>query len=250
MITAKDIYDFLDSKAPFATAAEWDNTGLSVGSFSSPAESVLVALDVTNELIEYAQNNKFELVLTHHPLIFHPLKSVEKGSVSYSAVKSGLTFISSHTCLDKAAGGVNDCLGRLFSLKNIYTSAYDEFLKVGYLETAVSPEEFAKTVRAVLGGGVRFNTGRQIKKVAFCSGAGGDCVGAAFLENADALLTGDASHHEFLEAGERGISLFAAGHFETENPITEVLLKWLKDEFKDGIRVECFSPEAPIKTVV
>ena len=80
MITVKDVYDFLNSKAPFNTAAEWDNTGLSVGSLSAPVSSVLVALDVTKELIEYAEKNGFGLVVTHHPLIFNPLKSVEKCS--------------------------------------------------------------------------------------------------------------------------------------------------------------------------
>lgn len=250
MITVKDVYDFLNSKAPFNTAAEWDNTGLSVGSLSAPVSSVLVALDVTKELIEYAEKNGFGLVVTHHPLIFNPLKSVEKCSVVYAAVSSGITFVSSHTCLDKASGGVNDTLGGLFSLEDIYTSEHDEFLKIGYLKNAVSPDEFAKTVRDTLGGAVRYNSEGLIKKIAFCSGSGGDCIHAAALENADALLTGDAAHHEFLEAHERGVSLFAAGHFETENPIAAVLCESIKEKFNGALKVEVFTPEKLIQTIV
>lgn len=249
MITVKDIYNVLDGVAPYDTAADFDNTGLSVGSFSKSVKSVLLALDVTGEVISFAKENGFDLVLTHHPMIFHPLKILEEGSLAFSAACSGVTFLSSHTCLDKAAGGVNDCLVSALSLKAIYSSSYDEFLKVGFTEEA-SPEEFARFINKALGGAVRFNNaGRTVKKVAVCSGAGADCLKAALSENADALVTGDASHHDFLDANESGISLFAAGHFETEYPIVFYLEKLLKERFGNELSVEIFGQSSPIVTL-
>lgn len=250
MTTVKDIYDLLDGVAPYESAASFDNTGLAVGSFSQEVKGVLLALDVTEEAVCFARENGFDLVLTHHPLIFNPLKAVKKGSVAYSAVASGLSFLSSHTCLDKAAGGVNDCLINALSLNNAYQSEFDEFLRVGYITDGKSSEKLAEHIAKRLGGAVRFNSeSRIIKKIAVCSGAGGDCVGAAVLENADALVTGDASHHDFCDAHESGISLFAAGHFETEFPVVFFLEKLLKERFGDELRVEVFKQASPVVTL-
>lgn len=250
MITVKDIYNLLDGVAPYESAASFDNTGLAVGSFSQEVNGVLLALDVTGEVVSFAKEKGFDLVLTHHPLIFNPLKEVKKGSVVYSAVASGLSFLSSHTCLDKAAGGVNDCLINVLSLENAYQSEFDEFLKVGYIADGKSSEELARYIASRLGGAVRFNSeNRTIKKIAVCSGAGGYSLGAAVLENADALVTGDASHHDFCDAHESGISLFAAGHFETEFPVVFFLENLLKERFGDELRVEVFKQASPIVTI-
>ncbi len=249
MLTVKDIYNVLDDVAPYDTAASFDNTGLSVGSFSKSVKSVLLTLDVTGEVVSFAKENGFDLVVSHHPLIFHPLKALKEESLAFSAACSGVAFLSSHTCLDKAAGGVNDCLISALSLKDAYASSYDEFLKVGFT-SEISPEDFAGFINKTLGGAVRFNNAhRPLKKIAVCSGAGADCLEAALFENADALVTGDASHHDFLDANESGISLFAAGHFETEYPVVFYLEKLLKERFGDELRVEIFKQTSPIVTL-
>ena len=111
-MTVKDIYDFLDSIAPFDTAEEWDNCGLSVGSFDKKAEKIYIALDVTEDVLEDALSFGADLVITHHPLIFNPVSQITSDSLVYKAVASGMSFVASHTCLDKAAGGVNDCLAK------------------------------------------------------------------------------------------------------------------------------------------
>ncbi len=243
----KEIYDFLDKIAPFSTAAEWDNTGLCVGSLEDEALKIVLSLDVTNEVIEYALDSGSQLVITHHPLIFDGVKAIEKGTVLYNAVKSGLTFISSHTCLDKATGGVNDCLANAVGVKNIRNSELEEFLKIGQIEPQTA-EEFAKTIKNSLGGKVTFtDNGKLIKTVALCSGSGGDLVGVAASEGADALLTGEAKHHEILESNSLDVCLFVAGHFETENIVLNFLKNQLEKEFKD-LQVEIFSP-APYKYI-
>lgn len=243
----KDIYDFLDFAAPFSSAAEWDNCGLCVGSLDAEVQKAVIALDVTPEVIDFALLQNAELVITHHPLIFHPVKSVESGTLLSKAVKSGITFISSHTCLDKAVGGVNDCLARKVGLKNAeFTDV--EFLKIGETETCTA-EQFAANLKIALGGAVRYNdSGKPIQKVAFCSGSGGDLVNEAATVGADALLTGDASHHDFLEAAQNGISLFAAGHYETENPVCEHLYNLLTEQFEGMLETVVYDGKTPIIT--
>lgn len=236
----KEIYDFLDFIAPFDTAAEWDNCGLSVGSLDNDVTKVLIALDVTDGVIERAVETGAELVLTHHPLIFNPVSRIDGDSLIYKAVKSGVTFISSHTCLDKAIGGVNDCLARKVGVKNIRNSQIDEFLKIGEIKPCKA-SEFAEIVKNALGGKVAFtDNGKTIKTVALCSGAGGDLIEAAATEGADALLTGEAKHHEYLEAKRLGVALFDAGHYETEVVVCEFLRKVIEGQF-DGLKVEVYN---------
>lgn len=237
----KDIYNFLDKIAPFSTATEWDNTGLSVGSLNNDAEKVLLSLDVTSDVIKRAEEIGAQLVITHHPLIFDGVKVIEEGSTVYNAVKSGITFISSHTCLDKACGGVNDCLASALDIKNISNSPIDEFLKIGEIEE-INTDDFANRIKNALGGKVSYtDNGKLIKKVALCSGSGGDLIIAAAQEGADALVTGEAKHHEMLASNELGVALFAAGHYETENIVLEYLKKQLEGEFST-LEVEIYSP--------
>ena len=240
-MAVKDIYDYLNEIAPFDTAEEWDNCGLSVGSFDKEVKKIYIALDVTNDVIKRAEETGAELVLTHHPMIFDGIKSIEEGTVVYNSVKSGKTYISAHTNLDKAVGGVNGCLASSVGIKNIRTSGIDEFLKLGEIDT-MSADAFAEVVKASLGGKVSYtDSGKPINTVAFCSGSGGDLVSVAAVEGADALLTGEAKHHEMLASNELGISLFVAGHYETENIVLEYLKKSLESEF-ESLQVEIYSP--------
>lgn len=244
----KDVYRFLDFIAPFDTAEEWDNCGLSVGSLENEVTKILVALDVTEEVINEAVQNGVQLVVTHHPLIFTPVSSIPADSLLYKAVKSGVTFISSHTCLDKATGGVNDCLARKVGLKNVKTSKTDAFLKIGEIEPCKA-EDFALKVKNALGGKVAFTVSdKKITKVAFCSGAGGDLVTLAAQEGADALLTGEAKHHEYSEAKRLGIALFDAGHFETEVVVCDYLKSCLENQFEDA-EVSVFDEKPPVNYV-
>ena len=147
----KDIYDYLDSIAPFDTAAEWDNCGLTIGSFSKEVKKIYLALDVTSEVIENALSFGADLVITHHPLIFAPVSQILSDSLVYKAVASGISFIASHTCLDKADGGVNHCLANKVGIKNLKTTENNDFLKYGEIEPCTA-EVFAKRVKNALGG--------------------------------------------------------------------------------------------------
>ena len=233
MSTVKDIYSFLDTSAPFSSAAPWDNTGLSVGDLSKDVKKVMLSLDVTKEVIDEAIKENVDLVITHHPLIFEGVKSVTANSLLYKAVSSGITFISCHTSLDIAKNGVNDCLANAVGIKNVVSTEEDEFLKIGEIEE-MTEDNFVSLLKEKLNCNVLYNAiGNNIKKIAFCSGAGGDLFNLAKEKGADALLTGEAKYHEFLDASFNNITIFACGHFETEIVVIDPLKVKLEKEFKN-----------------
>lgn len=248
-MTVKDIYDFLNAIAPFDTAEEWDNCGLSVGSFEKNTEKIYIALDVTDDVIKDALSFGADLVVTHHPLIFDPLSKISSDSLVYKAVRSGMSFIASHTCLDKARGGVNDCLAKKVGIEILKTAEGEEFLKYGEI-TPCSAKEFAERIKSALGGVVSFtDSGKTIKTVALCSGSGGDLVLEAKNVGADALLTGEAKHHEYLLSKSVGVSLFVAGHYETENIVCEYLGEQLSNAFKNEIQVKISDLKNPVNHI-
>jgi dinuclear metal center YbgI/SA1388 family protein len=214
-------------------AEDWDNSGWQINLHHDYTNRVLVALSLTKDVLEQAITNDCDLIVTHHPLIFDPVKSVTSDTLLYKAVSSGISFISSHTCLDIAKDGVNDCLANAVGIKNGKTVEEDEFLKIGGIEEKTE-DEFVSLLKEKLSCNVLYNsTGNNIKKVAFCSGSGGDLWGLAKSCGADALLTGEAKYHEFLDANFNNITIFACGHFETEIVVVDTLKEKLEKAFKN-----------------
>lgn len=231
-----DVYRFINSIAPFSSAASWDNSGLLVGSLENAVSKILVCLDVTATEIEYAKENKVDLIVSHHPVIFKPLSSFISGNIAYEAAINGISIICAHTNLDKAINGVNDTLCDVlgFEYKKQPEDISDGFLNVAELCFSVSADEMAKIISDKLNTRVDFcDTDEKIKMIAVCSGAGADFIYDAKKLGCDAFITGEASYHDFLDAKALGISLFAAGHYETEVIIVEKLTSMLKSEFND-----------------
>lgn len=233
-MTVKDIFEYLSEIAPTCLAEDFDNVGILVGEPNAKVKGILVALDCTSHTIKSALENDANLIVTHHPVIFNPLKKVTDNDIVFKLISNKLSVISMHTNLDKANGGVNDCLCEVIGLKNLKTiDTEDGFpIKLGVLEKAFSTNEFALHLKNALGGSIKYSgPTREIKKVAVCSGSGSEFVFDAAACGADALVTADVKHNRFLEADELGINIFDAGHFETEDVVVEPLAKNLRNKF-------------------
>ena len=241
MTTVKNISDFINSIAPYDTQCEWDNCGILVGDKDKAVKKIGFSLDLTSEVLNYAKENGVDLIITHHPIIFRPVKKILKGNLAYDLALSGISAISAHTCFDCANGGVNDILCEILGITNTEGVPDEEckipMARIGEIEPMKSVD-FAKKVAEALGTTCRVADGENIiKRVAVCGGAGADDFLFASAEmGADAIVTGEIKHHIFLTAKEMGITAIQAGHFETENPAVSVLMKYINNEFKD---VEC-----------
>ncbi|MBR5232833.1 MAG: Nif3-like dinuclear metal center hexameric protein [Clostridia bacterium] len=247
----KEIYEFLDSVAPYNTQCEWDNSGFMCGEMNKDVTSVMLCLDCTNDVIEQATENGCNLIICHHPLIFSPVKRVYGETPLYNAIKNDITVISAHTNLDMADGGVNDVLSKILGLTDCEKLFAEgaPFMRMGNVKEQ-SATDFSSFVAKKLGNGAEvYDSGRIVNKVAVCGGAGGEYIPEAFYAGCDTFVTGEAKHHERLEAGRLGINLIVAGHFSTEVPVIKKLSEKLKEAFPDT-EVYIASEESPCKTVV
>lgn len=244
MAKVKDFYGYLNSIAPFETQEDWDNSGMLVGDMNAEVKKAAVVLDITHEEIKKAKAIGADLIISHHPVIFNPIKSVTKGSVPYELVASSINALCCHTPLDIADGGTNDSLAELLGIN--VTRADDPILRLGTVEPTTA-QELAGKIANALNTKVRYaDAGRKIEKIAICTGAGCSLIEAA--GEIDAFITGDASHHNFLDCVQAGITLIAAGHYETEIIVVPVLVKKLQAQFPD-IEIIDIKQENPIKFI-
>lgn len=236
-----DIFSFLNELYPCDTALAFDNPGLLVGCGENEITNVLVALDCTFDIVKIALENKCNLIVTHHPVIFDGLKSVTDESVVYSLIKNGISVISMHTNLDMGNGGVNDVLCERIGLKNIakITDSEGFILRKGEI-TPLPCDALAKQIKAALGGAVKYSdNGKEISRVLVCSGSGGDYIYLAKELGLDALITADVKHNIFTTAANLDIAVFDAGHFDTEDVIVDPLCKLISEKFKDLTFIPC-----------
>lgn len=253
MITVQSVYDFLDGEAPFSTQLGFDNSGLLVGDKNKAVQTIAVCLDVTAETVQSAMDAGADLMVTHHPVIFRPRKALLAGDPVCALICAGMSVIAAHTNLDAAAGGVNDVLADIFSLERVEAVTTDEIptpmVRVGFLPETMRPIELAATAAELLDAKVRWcDGGKSVETVAVCGGAGGDLVADIARMGVDALITGDAGYHDFLDAELCGVTLIAAGHFETEVPVVPVLAQKLRRAFP-GTDVLVLEQKRTIKTI-
>lgn len=240
-MTVKDIYNIIDKIAPFSNQCDFDNAGLLLGGENANVSGITVSLDCTKSAVDFAIKNNCNLIVTHHPVIFEPLKSITEQDIVFTAIKNGISVISAHTNLDFSSGGINDTLCELLGLQNVrkYGEIKPEIfeLRVGEI-TPTEPLEYAKALKEFFLVPIKFVSGnKKIKHVAICSGSGGDLIDLAIDSGADALITADIKHHQFLDAEQKGISLYECGHFNTEDIIIEPLAEKLKE--KTNLNVFC-----------
>lgn len=233
MTTVKNIYDYINSIAPFDQQEEWDNSGFLIGDFRKEVKRVVLTLDATKAVTSYAAEIGADLIISHHPVIFGGIKELKKGDVVYTCAENNIAVISAHTSFDIAVDGINDNLCSRLGLKNVQ-KIEGTFINVGELDYEMSIDDFAEFVKDTLDvNGIRYtDTEKTIKKVAVGGGACEEFTEDA-MKVADCFLTGDMKYHKMLDCAEQGFSVISAGHFETESESFRMLLNKLEMIFPD-----------------
>jgi len=244
MSTVKDIFEYLNNFAPCNYKMDFDNVGLLVGDKSKTVKKVILALDITTDVISEGVEIGADLIVSHHPLFFS-LKSIDNddviGSKIIKIIKNDMSAICMHTNLDATVGGVNDMLAGKLGLQDAQFLHIDKFEnnvpisigRYGVLGQEMQLQDFLSFVKDVLKTkGLRYyNAGRPVNKVAVLGGSGGSDIGYALEHGCDTFVTSDIKYDVFLTAQEKGINLIDADHFCTENVIIPELRNLLNREF-------------------
>ena len=247
MATVKEIYQFLDQKAPFRYQADFDNAGFLVGRGDQVVSRILIALDISTEVIQEAVRQRCQLIVSHHPVIWGKIGQVTDetttGKKLLQLIQNHISAICAHTNLDSVEGGVNSVLADKIGLLDpspLEEDGIDEtgisygIGRVGRLSAGPMPlPQFVSVVKKSLHlEGVRgFDAGMPVCKVAVGGGACGGMLPLVKARGCDTFLTSDLKHDLYLEARELGINLLDAGHYSTEAVIRSTLEHWLKEQF-------------------
>ena len=236
--TVERIVQIMNNIAPEHQAEEWDNVGLLLGQKDAPVRKIMTSVDITPNVIKEAIDKKVDIIISHHPLIFKPIYSLESDNtiaqLIYPLIQNDIAVYSAHTNLDKAVGGTDDCLADILELNNIRQLDDTEglsFGRIGSLEEHMDlislAERVCKKLKAqridIVG-----ERKRQVSKVAVSGGAGASIMKKALQAGAEVLITGEMKHHEAIEAELLGICVLAAGHFHTELPVMIKLIDRLQ----------------------
>ncbi len=244
----RDIENTIERHAPLFLQDDFDNAGLQVGLASDEVRAVLVCLDVTEGIINEAVEKGCNLIVSHHPLLFHPLKKVSDFSYQQRcvrlAISQGISIYSAHTNLDNAPGGVNYRIAEKIGLEQLDWLEKKQGQDAGSGLIGVLPqpsraEEFLSKLKDIFN--VRALTyneveaDKMISKVALCGGAGSFLIPAALQRGADCFITGEVHYHQFFES--EGMLIAALGHYESEQYTIDLLAEMISDAFAD-LRVE------------
>ena len=224
----REITDCIESFAPLAWQEEYDNAGLIVGRPDDEVHAALLAVDVTEAVLDEAEARGCDLIITHHPLVFRPMKRFNSADYVQRcverAIRRGIALYACHTNLDSAPGGMSWQLaaelgiGALQPLQCTRPETQTGFGVVGTLPEPMPVADFLRRVQQRLGVRCVRHTPLirpQVQRVALCTGAGASLMTEARRSGADLYLTADLKYNDFLqEAGEFMVA--DIGHFESE----------------------------------
>lgn len=246
MATVKEIFDYFENIVPTSMKLDSDNPGFLAGNGRNNVTKVLLALDITMEVIDEAKEYGAELVLSHHPLFFSTQNASTDNPVGRKLVNmlgAGISAICLHTNLDAAEGGVNDTLMNVLgiSIEGVLepSGTYPNGIvyglgRYGQIEE-MSLETFLPHCKTALNcNGLRYiSAGKAVNRVAVCGGSGSSLLQLVAEKGCDTYVTADIKHSIFLEAKELGINLIDAGHYSTENVVMPVLEDMINKAFPD-----------------
>lgn len=251
--TVADVIREMEHLAPSRLAEDWDNVGLQVGRGDSDVKNVWVALDPTPDVVAAACRTGVDLLVTHHPLVFKPLKSIDLatpiGQTIARAVRSGMAIFTAHTNLDSAAGGLNDLLARRIGLTDLEVlggwadrASRGQTLagiqdggpvglgRIGTLPETETLHRWARHIKHLFGLEslrVAGDPDLMVRRVALCTGSGSSLLADFFASDAQVYLSGDLRYHDARAVEEKGRGLVDMGHFASEFLVVEDLARRL-----------------------
>ena len=251
-MTIRMFYAILEELYPRSLSWDWDNDGISCApDLDAEVTGILIALDPTEDAVEAAIESGCNVLLTHHPMLFRGLKTVDGHDTGSRKVirmiRHGITAMAFHTRLDAADGGVNDNLATRLGLTNVEpfgdnsNPAGKPIGRVGDLPREMTADEFIETVKTALDLPtlVFAGCGKPIRRVAVVGGAGDDDIFAAAAAGADTYITGELRYHQLCDAPYGDINLIMAGHYHTEAPVLDALAAVCGE----------ICPEAPVRVL-
>lgn len=241
-----EILTVLEQQSPLSLACSWDNPGLLVGDPAQEIRRVYIALDATDEVIRAAVSCKADLLLTHHPLIFSPVKQIRMddfiGRRLLMLAENKISYIAMHTNFDIGVMGklAADKLGLTGQEVLDVTAETAEGAagigRCGNLTKQMALRQCAQFVRDTFGleqVSVFGDAERVISRAAVCPGSGKSEVQQAVLQNADVLITGDIDHHTGIDAVAQGLCIIDAGHYGLEHIFIGYMQEYLQNHTKD-----------------
>ena len=227
-MTVQELYDRLTIHFPPALSCDWDHDGLTLcPDLSRTVKRVLCTLDLTDAAIQNAIDMGADVILSHHPFLFHMPEAITPNDAEARKImvllEKGISALSFHTCADAASGGVSDLLAARLGLADVYTPESENILRVGALPRYMNGRELALLVKEKLSTPAvsLCDAGEEVRYVAVCGGEGKDMIDAVRRAGARAFVCGRAGYHAMQDARDAGLTVVEAGHFYTEAPIIE-----------------------------
>lgn len=248
MILKELIHDFTEL-APAEYAMSWDNSGLLIGHPDADIQKVYISLDASGSAVDQAVMQGCDLLLTHHPLIFSPVKSIRAddfiGRRLLKLAENRISLYAMHTNFDITVMGriVAEKLGQTIEgpLETILEENGQKagIGTVGGLSGPIKLEDLAKAVKDSFElPQVRMfgDPQRLVRKAAICPGSGKGMAGEAIALGCDVLITGDIDHHEGIDSVEKGLAVLDAGHHGLEHIFVTYMAEWMQSHYP-GIEV-------------
>ena len=240
MITVRDVEQALFDWAPKELAAGWDNVGHLVGEPDAEVKKVLIALDITEKVVNEAIAVGADVIVAHHPVMncaWHPVQHIQyddaQGRMLIAMIRNSISAICMHTNLDAAEGGVNDALAEKLGLSGLEILNEEKIGRIGTLKSQLPLVDFVRFVVKSLGcNGLRYvDAGKPVHRVAVGGGACSGYISQAIAAGCDTFVTSDLKYNDFLDTA--GINLVDAGHFPTENVVTPMVAAYLRKIFPE-----------------
>ena len=238
MRTVQELYQYLCELAPTELQMGFDNAGFLIGRANSEVTRVLLALDITDDVVQEAVELNAQLIVSHHPVIFGSISRItdrEGGEKLLRLIENRIAAICMHTNLDIVNGGVNDVLIQTLGIDPIEALGADGCGRIGCMTASVPLSRFLSLCKEKLHAeGLRYyDAGKPVYKVAVMGGAGAEAIADAARAGCDTYVTADIKYHQFQQAAELGLNLIDADHFYTENPVIFDLADKLRCRFPE-----------------